>query len=98
MNPAKVIRKNVAQFTDLPNVGAATAADLRVLGFHSPADLIGQDPYSMYNRLCEITRVRHDPCVIDVFLSITHFMDGGRAKSWWSFTDQRKAFLKKRQR
>lgn len=90
MNPAKVNRKKLLTLTDLPNVGPATAGDLELLGFHQPEDLKGQDPYLMYDRLCKATGIRHDPCVIDVFISITHFMDGGKAKPWWHFTKQRK--------
>jgi len=93
MNPAKVVRKTVAELTDLPNVGPATAADLRLLGIDAPEDLKGRDPYELYDRLCAITRTRQDPCVLDVLISITHFMDGGDAKPWWAFTDGRKRAL-----
>ena len=91
MNPAKVRRESVRRLTDLPNVGPATAADLRLLGIERPEQLVGRDPWAMYAQLCRKTGVRHDPCVIDVFLSITAFMDGGPARPWWAFTAQRKA-------
>jgi hypothetical protein len=48
----------------------------------------------MYYELCEITGQQQDPCVIDVFLSITHFMNGQKPKVWWKYTQQRKDFLK----
>jgi len=95
MNPAKVVRENVAELTDLPNVGPATAADLRLLGIDAPEDLAGRDPFELYDRLCTITRTRQDPCVLDVLISITHFMDGGDPKPWWAFTDGRKHALRK---
>lgn len=91
MNPARVRREAVRALTDLPNVGPATAADLRLLGIERPQQLVERDAFEMHARLCRLTGVRHDPCVIDVFLSITDFMQGGEAKPWWRYTAQRKA-------
>ncbi|MFN8668683.1 MAG: helix-hairpin-helix domain-containing protein [Gemmatimonadaceae bacterium] len=93
MNPAKVNRKSLHAFTDLPNVGKAFAEDLRLLGFTAPAQLKGQDPMLLYDRLCELTRTRQDPCVLDTLMSITRFMDGGRARPWWDYTDERKQLM-----
>jgi hypothetical protein len=74
----------------LPNIGPALAADLRLIGIAQPRDLIGQDGYALYHRLCEVTRVRHDPCVLDTFLAATDFMQGAPATPWWQYTPQRK--------
>lgn len=93
MNPAKVDRASVRKFTDLPNVGPALAEDLRQLGYAAPGELAGQCPFAMYRRLCEITGQRHDPCVIDVFMSIVDFVDGRPPRPWWEFTARRKALL-----
>jgi hypothetical protein len=90
MNPAKVKREQLRTLTDLPNVGPSIAEDLRKLGFQVPQDLVGRDPYQMYDSLCHVTGVRHDPCVIDVFLAVTRFMDGDEPKTWWSYTAERK--------
>ena len=90
MNPAKVERSRVKNLTDLPNIGTASAADLQLLGIHQPQQLVGLNPYDMYQRLCDITQVRHDPCVIDVFISITRFMNGEAPRPWWDYTDERK--------
>jgi hypothetical protein len=90
MNPARVCREQVHRLTDLPNVGAATAADLRVLGIDVPTQLVGRDPWAMYTQLCNITGVRHDPCVIDVFMSLVDFANGGKPQPWWHYTAQRK--------
>lgn len=90
MHPDKVDRDRLRQLTDLPNIGKAGAADLRLLGINAPADLVGQCPWQMYEKLCQLTGVRHDPCVIDVFMSVTAFMNGEPAKPWWEFTDARK--------
>ena len=93
MSPHKVDRTRVKKLTDLPNVGKATADDLCLLGFHSPEQLAGKCPFEMYERLCLETRQRHDPCVIDVFMSITHFMNGEPPRPWWEFTETRKRAL-----
>jgi hypothetical protein len=91
MNPDKVNREKLSKLTDLPNIGKAGAADLVLLGIHQPADLIGRDPYQMYQQLCQLTAQRHDPCVIDVFISITRFMQGEAPQVWWAYSAERKA-------
>jgi hypothetical protein len=93
MNPAKVSRDRLQHLEDLPNIGPAMARDLRSLGIQIPADLTGQDAYVLYGRLCALSGFRQDPCVIDVFLSVVHFMDGDAAKSWWAYTPERKQAL-----
>ena len=90
MNPARVRRDAVRNLTDLPNVGPATTADLRLLGIAHPAQWRDRDPAQLYATLCRKTGVRHDPCVIDVFASITAFMDGDGPKPWRSYTALRK--------
>ncbi|MFN7734411.1 MAG: helix-hairpin-helix domain-containing protein [Pirellula sp.] len=95
MHPAKVQRDRVKVLTDLPNVGRATEKDLLLLGYSTPAAIRGECPYALHQRLCEVTGVRHDPCVIDVFMSITRFLDGEEPKPWWDYTPERKAALAK---
>jgi hypothetical protein len=90
MNPSKVVREKVLRLTDLPNIGKAGEADLRLLGITKPEQLIDMCPYQMYERLCAQTNTKHDPCVIDVFISITGFMGGEEPKPWWKFTAERK--------
>lgn len=80
----------VRKFTDIPNVGPATERDFRTLGITSPAELADHDPYILCERLCKITGVRHDPCVIDVFLSVVAFMNGAQPLPWWHYTAERK--------
>jgi hypothetical protein len=93
MHPDKVSRNRLQKLTDLPNIGKASAADLELLGIHTPAQLVGRDPVVLYETLCSKTGVRHDPCVIDVFMSVTRFMSGEAAQPWWAFTDERKRLL-----
>jgi len=86
----------VTTLESIPNVGPAIAAKLRLLGFASPSELAGQDPYEMYRSLCEQTGKRYDLCLLDVFISAVSFADGEPPKPWWKFTKQRKAELERR--
>ncbi len=83
-------RTRITEFEALPNVGPATAGDFRLLGFAAPAALIGQDPFRLYDRLCEATGVRQDPCVADVFIATVRFMEGAPPRDWWFYTAERK--------
>lgn len=91
------VRRDVADFEAIPNVGPATAGDLRLLGFTRPIELAGQDPYVMYDDLCRITGQRHDPCVIDVFIAVVAYMEGAPKTPWWAYTAERKRELASRQ-
>ena len=75
----------------LPNIGPAIAADLRLIGIERPADLCGKDAYVLYRQLCEKTGQRHDPCVLDTFMAATDFMRGAPPAPWWKYTAERKA-------
>ena len=78
--------------------GPAVAADLRQLGINSPAELLGRDPYAMYDDLCRISGQRHDPCLLDTFIAAVRFMEGGPKKPWWKYTAERKKVLATRNR
>ena len=74
----------------LPNIGPALAADLRLIGIHEPQQLRRNDAFAVYQRLCAATQQRHDPCVLDTFMAATDFMGGAAAAPWWTYTAQRK--------
>ncbi len=67
-------RADITDLEDIPNIGHSIARSLRRIGIHSPKDLAGKDPYTMYDDLCDATGVRQDPCVIDVFIAAVRFM------------------------
>lgn len=90
MNPSKVVRNKVRRFTDLPNIGPAGAKDYELLGYETPDQLRAVDPFDLYQSLCLATGVRQDPCVLDVFMSVTSFLKGGLPEPWWHFTEKRK--------
>lgn len=90
MNPTKVIREKVDKLTDLPNIGKTVAYDLTRIGITHPEQLKDQDPYALYVQLCEAFGEKQDPCMLDVLMSITDFMDGGEPRVWWDYTAERK--------
>lgn len=83
-------RNHIKKLEDLPNVGKATAANLRLLGIEHAEQLIGKDPLILYLRLCELTGQRHDPCMLDVFIAVVRYMEGGPKLPWWAHTEERK--------
>ena len=89
-------RKTVAKLVDLPNIGKAMANDLELIGIDHPRELIGKDPLSLYEKLCIKSGQKQDPCVIDVFMSAVHFMEGGEPLPWWLFTEKRKKQLNRK--
>ena len=88
-----VSRTEITDLQQIPNIGPSIAANLRLIGISSPHDLLGKDPYVLYEELCHATGTRHDPCVIDVFIAATRFMAGEPAKPWWKYTPERKRQL-----
>ena len=90
MNPSKVKRSSTHKLTDLPNVGPAMARDLEFIGIRAPKDIVGRDPLELYETLCAKSRCRHDPCVLDAFMSITDFMNGHKPRPWWEYSAERK--------
>ncbi|MBW2328952.1 MAG: helix-hairpin-helix domain-containing protein [Deltaproteobacteria bacterium] len=86
-------RTTVLRLEELPNIGKAMAGDLRLIGINSPKELIRKNPFELYDKLCAKSGKRHDPCVIDVFMSVVRFMEGGDALPWWAFTEERKGMI-----
>lgn len=83
-------RTEIKKFQDIPNVGKAIEKEFILLGLKEPFELVGMDPYQMYNDLCNMTGTRIDPCLLDVFISAVRYMEGGPVRKWWEFTAERK--------
>jgi Pathogenicity locus len=80
----------VSDLTTLANIGPAMARDLTRLGVSSVADLVGRDPVELYERLGAIDGRRHDPCVLDTFMSAVDQANGAPPRPWWTYTAERK--------
>lgn len=89
-------REKIVRLEELPNIGKAMAAYLQLINIDRPQELIGKEAITLYEKLCACSGKRYDPCVIDVFMSVIHFMEGGEALPWWSFTKERKKLLSRR--
>jgi len=90
MNPDKVCRERLGTLRDLPNVGPKIAALLVRLGIDRPRDLVGRDGFELYDAICCCDGMRYDPCLLDVFISITRFMNDESPRPWWEYTAERK--------
>ncbi len=74
----------------IPNVGPRMESDFIQMGIKTPKMLKGKNPFKLYQYICEITKTRHDPCVLDTYMAAVDFMNGGEAVPWWEFTAIRK--------
>ncbi len=83
-------RQQIQQLTDIVNIGPATRDDLVRVGISRPQQLIDRDPLKLYRQVCDLNRMRYDPCVLDVFMSAIDFMNGNPPKKWWDYTALRK--------
>ena len=63
-------RTSIVKVTDIPNVRKATLSDFDMLGLKTHADLIAKNT-------CSISKMKQDPCVIDVFISAVRYMESG---------------------
>jgi hypothetical protein len=83
-------RRELASLQEIPNIGPSLAESLERAGIKRPSQLKGKDPYVLYAKLCKRTGVRHDPCVLDTFISAVRYMEGGPVQPWWHFTRERR--------
>ena len=85
------------RLTDLAGVGPATLSDLHLLGVHSVTELAVQDGDELYQRLCQLTGVQHDPCCLDIFrCSVAQAQDPDlpeEQQNWWYWSGLRKRKL-----
>ena len=78
---------------ELPGIGPSMARDLRDLGLHRPADLVGRDPQGLYDDLCRLRGQQLDRCVLYVFRCAVHNAATSpaavdpEARKWWNWTD-----------
>ncbi len=79
-----------ARLRAIPNIGPAMADDLLRLGVTRQEDLVGRNADGLYDALCQLDGIRHDPCLHDTFAAAVDFAEGGPARPWWTFTPERK--------
>ena len=80
---------------DLRGVGPSIEADLRRLGVGSVTELSRRDGHSLYEALCDITKTRQDPCVLDTFVCAVAQARNPELPveqcNWWWWSRQRKS-------
>jgi len=96
--PKATVAANALRITDIPNVGKSIAEDLAELGISFPHQLIGIDPYALYQRINAESGTRHDPCLCDTFIAAVRFMEGAPSRPWWHYTDERKRHFARRRK
>ncbi len=92
----KRVDRSSKNLEDLPNVGRSVAEDLRSIGIATPADLRDCDAFELYEKIAQVTGQRHDPCLLDTFMSAIDFVNGNPARPWWHYTTQRKTEMARR--
>ena len=79
-------------FQRIPGVGKSIARDLWNLGLRSPADLRGEDPEVLYERLCAYQGTRVDRCMLYVFRCAVYFASNEQHDpellKWWNWKDR----------
>ena len=89
-------RKSIgSELTRLRSVGPATARDLALLGITTVDQLRTANADALYEQLCRVTGVRHDPCCRDVFAAaVAQAADPdlpAEQREWWYWSRLRKA-------
>jgi len=82
------------ELAQLDGIGPAMLRDLAKLEVTSVAQLAGEDPRELYDRLSAIEGVRMDPCVYDVFCcAVAQARDPelpDDERLWWTWSRRRK--------
>lgn len=82
------------ELKELVSIGPAMLRDFEILGIRSVAQLARHEPKQMYERLCELTQRRQDPCVLDVFsAAVAQARDPElppAQRQWWYWSRERK--------
>lgn len=80
---------------DLSGIGPRVEAGLRSLGVNSVDELALREGDDLYRRLCEKTKTRQDPCVLDTFRCAVAQARNPRLpaeqRNWWWWSRRRKA-------
>ena len=90
--PAKAERARKRR--DLAGIGPSLEANLRSLGVETVEQLARCDGRVLYDRLCEKTGTRQDPCVLDTFRCAVAQAGNphlsSEQRNWWWWSQQRK--------
>ena len=89
------INSSLKDLQQIPGVGKSIAQDLWQLGFRSVADLRGQNPEEMYERLCVQQGTHIDRCMLYVFRCAVYYASTDNPApellKWWHWKDKAQA-------
>lgn len=93
-HPAAVAQEtSLRDFRRIPGIGPSMADDLWRLGYRSVAELDGEEPETMYRRLCDLSGGHVDRCVLYVFRCAVYYASNDahdpELLKWWNWSDQR---------
>ncbi|MFD9872354.1 helix-hairpin-helix domain-containing protein [Streptomyces niveus] len=86
-----------SDLTELVNVGRSVARYFEGVGVTRIAQLVGEDPVELYERMSAAAGQRLDPCLLDTVMSAVDQAEGGPARPWWHYTPERKRLQAERQ-
>jgi hypothetical protein len=79
------------EFQTIPSVGPRVAEDLWNLGYRSIAELKGENPETMYQKLCTQAGMHVDRCMLYTFRCIVYFASAKKHDpkllKWWNWKD-----------
>lgn len=86
---ARVPRDAIAEFSLIPGVGKAMAADLYLLGLRQVSDLASASPEAMFQQLQQLVGYPVDRCVLYVFRCCVYFAANSTHEpallKWWNW-------------
>ena len=78
--------------TEIPGVGARTAAVMEALGLRQVSDLRGRDPEELYLRECRMKGCQEDRCALYVWRAAVYYADhetrDPEKLKWWYWKDK----------
>ena len=91
------LASDTLRLRDLRGVGVSIEADLRQLGVRTVSELARQNGDSLYDALCQLTKTRQDPCVLDTFRCAVAQARNPKLpveqRNWWWWSRQRKSAM-----
>ena len=89
------MKQSLKELQQIPGVGKAISQDMWQLGLHSVADLKGQDPEELYERLCAQQGMQVDRCMLYVFRCAVYYASTDNPApellKWWHWKDKAQA-------
>ena len=78
--------------TEIPGVGARTAAVMEALGLRQVSDLRGRDPEELYLKECLMKGYQEDRCALYVWRAAGYYADhpdrAPEKLKWWYWKDK----------